>query len=144
MLSKRFNKLKKKLKLSNKSKKSKEFDPVTNIDKSLELFLRTEITKKFSKDGIIGEEFKAKKTKSIAPTFTAILIPSLVPTEIEDKKLSPILWLEISISETTFSVWGYIILEITIAPGAAITEAANKLLANSNFRTGSSPPKNPI
>ena len=67
-----FNKLKKKLKLSNKSKKSKEFDPVTNIDKSLELFLRTEITKKFSKDGIIGEEFKAKKTKN---DFTWVIDP---------------------------------------------------------------------
>ena len=55
-----FNKLKGKFKLSYKSKKKKGFDPVTNIDKAFELFLRTEITKKFPKDGIVGEEFKAK------------------------------------------------------------------------------------
>jgi len=59
-----FNKFKGKFKLSNKSKKAKGFDPVTNIDKAFELFLRKEISKKFPKDGIIGEEFKAKKTKS--------------------------------------------------------------------------------
>ena len=59
-----FGKLKGKFKLNNKSKKRNGFDPVTNIDRALELFLRKEITKKFPKDGIIGEEFKTKKTKS--------------------------------------------------------------------------------
>ena len=59
-----FEKLKGKFKLNNKSKKRNGFDPVTNIDKALELFLRKEIKKKFPKDGIIGEEFKTKKTKS--------------------------------------------------------------------------------
>ena len=59
-----FGKLKGKFKVNNKSKKTKGFDPVTNIDKLFELFLRSEITKKFPKDGIVGEEFKAKKTKS--------------------------------------------------------------------------------
>ena len=58
-----FGKLRGKFKLNNKSKKRNGFDPVTNIDRTLELFLRKEITKKFPKDGIIGEEFKAKKTK---------------------------------------------------------------------------------
>ena len=58
-----FGKLKGKFKVNNKSKKTKGFDPVTNIDKLFELFLRSEITKKFPKDGIVGEEFKAKKTK---------------------------------------------------------------------------------
>jgi len=67
-----FNKLKGKFKLNNKSKKKNGFDPVTNIDKALELFLRSEITKKFPKDGIIGEEFKSKKTKS---GFTWIIDP---------------------------------------------------------------------
>ena len=57
-----FGKLKGKFRLNNKAKK--KFDPVTNIDRALELFLRTEISKKFPKDGIIGEEFKIKKTKS--------------------------------------------------------------------------------
>ena len=59
-----FGKLRGKFKLNNKSKKKNGFDPVTNIDRALELFLRKEITKKFPKDGIIGEEFKPKKTKS--------------------------------------------------------------------------------
>ena len=35
-----FAKLKGKFKLNNKSKKRKNFDPVTNIDRALELFLR--------------------------------------------------------------------------------------------------------
>ena len=67
-----FGKLKGKFKLSNKSKKRKNFDPVTNIDRALELFLRKEISKKFPKDGIIGEEFKTKKSKS---GFTWIIDP---------------------------------------------------------------------
>jgi len=67
-----FKKLIGKFKLNNKSNKKNGFDPVTNIDKILELFLRKEITKKFPKDGITGEEFKAKKTKS---GFSWILDP---------------------------------------------------------------------
>jgi len=67
-----FGKLRGKFKLNNKSKKRNGFDPVTNIDRALELFLRKEITKKFPKDGIVGEEFKAKKTKS---GFSWILDP---------------------------------------------------------------------
>ena len=59
-----FNKLKGRFKLNNKSKKKNGFDPVTNIDKAFELFLRSEIKKKFPKDGIIGEEFEAKKSRS--------------------------------------------------------------------------------
>ena len=59
-----FGKLRGKFKLNNKSKKRNGFDPVTNIDRALELFFRKEIKKKFPKDGIIGEEFKTKKTKS--------------------------------------------------------------------------------
>ena len=57
-----FGKLEGKFRLNNKAKK--KFDPVTNIDRALELFLRTEISKKFPKDGVIGEEFKIKKSKS--------------------------------------------------------------------------------
>ena len=67
-----FGKLKGKFKVKNKSKKIKGFDPVTNIDKIFELFLRSEITKKFPRDGIVGEEFKAKKTKS---GFTWVIDP---------------------------------------------------------------------
>ena len=59
-----FKKLVGKFKLQNKSKKKNGFDPVTNIDKAIEIFLRKEITKKFPKDGIVGEEFKTKKSKS--------------------------------------------------------------------------------
>jgi myo-inositol-1(or 4)-monophosphatase len=67
-----FGKLRGKFKLNNKSNKKNGFDPVTNIDKALELFLRKEITKKFPKDGIIGEEFKIKKAKN---GFSWILDP---------------------------------------------------------------------
>ena len=59
-----FKKLAGKFKLHNKSKKSNGFDPVTNIDQSIEIFLRKEIAKKFPKDGIVGEEFKVKKSKN--------------------------------------------------------------------------------
>ena len=52
-----FSKLKGKFKLNNKSKKISGFDPVTNIDRSFEIYLRKEILKKFPNDGIIGEEF---------------------------------------------------------------------------------------
>ena len=67
-----FGKLKGKFKLNNKSKKRNDFDPVTNIDKAFELFLRKEIFKKFPNDGIIGEEFKIKKSKS---GFTWVIDP---------------------------------------------------------------------
>ena len=67
-----FKKLKGKFKLKNKSKKKNCFNPVTNIDGALELFLRKEITKRFPKDGIIGEEFKTKKTKN---SFTWVIDP---------------------------------------------------------------------
>jgi fructose-1,6-bisphosphatase/inositol monophosphatase family enzyme len=59
-----FFKLKGKFKLNNKSKKRNGFDPVTNIDRAFELFLRKEILKNFPKDGIVGEEFGEIKTKS--------------------------------------------------------------------------------
>ena len=59
-----FGKLRGKFKLNNKSNKKNGFDPVTNIDRALELFLRKEIAKKFPKDGIVGEEFKTKNAKS--------------------------------------------------------------------------------
>jgi fructose-1,6-bisphosphatase/inositol monophosphatase family enzyme len=67
-----FSKLKGKFKLNNKSKKKSGFDPVTNIDRAFELFLRKEILKNFPADGIIGEEFGEKKTKS---GFSWILDP---------------------------------------------------------------------
>ena len=59
-----FKKFAGKFKLHNKSKKSNGFDPVTNIDKSIEIFLRKEIAKKFPKDLIVREELKLKKSKS--------------------------------------------------------------------------------
>ena len=67
-----FNKLEGKFILKNKSKKSKGFDPVTNIDRTLELYIRKEITKKFPKDGIIGEEFGIKKATN---DFTWVIDP---------------------------------------------------------------------
>ena len=59
-----FLKLKGKFKLKNKSKNKIGFDPVTNIDRAFELFLRKEILKNFPNDGVVGEEFGEKKTKS--------------------------------------------------------------------------------
>ena len=67
-----FLKLKGKFKLNNKSKKKNGFDPVTNIDRAFESFLRKEIMKTFPDDGIVGEEFGEKKTKS---GFSWILDP---------------------------------------------------------------------
>ena len=67
-----FGKLMGKIKLNNKSSKKYGFDPVTNIDRTLEVFIRKEINKKFPKDGVIGEEFKTKKTKS---GFTWVIDP---------------------------------------------------------------------
>jgi fructose-1,6-bisphosphatase/inositol monophosphatase family enzyme len=67
-----FSKLKGKFKLNNKSKKRRGFDPVTNIDRAFELFLRKEILKNFPNDGIVGEEFGERKTKN---DFSWILDP---------------------------------------------------------------------
>jgi myo-inositol-1(or 4)-monophosphatase len=67
-----FSKLKGKFKLNNKSKKKNGFDPVTNIDRAFEIFLRKEILKIFPNDGIVGEEFGERKTKS---GFSWILDP---------------------------------------------------------------------
>jgi len=67
-----FSKLKGKFKLNNKSKKKSGFDPVTNIDRAFEVFLRKEILKNFPSDGIVGEELGEKKTKS---GFSWILDP---------------------------------------------------------------------
>ena len=67
-----FSKLIGKFKLNNKSKKKSSFDPVTNIDKAFEVFLRKEILKSFPNDGIVGEEFGERKTKS---GFSWILDP---------------------------------------------------------------------
>ena len=44
--------------VSNKSKSKKNYDPVTNIDKAFEKYIRSLIKKKFPKDSIVGEEFR--------------------------------------------------------------------------------------
>ena len=48
------------IKVDNKSKSKKDFDPVTNFDKAFEKYIRSLINKKFPKDAIIGEEFSDK------------------------------------------------------------------------------------
>ena len=50
------------IKVNNKSKNKKDFDPVTNFDKSFEKYIRSLILKKFPNDSIIGEEFNDKKS----------------------------------------------------------------------------------
>ena len=47
----------KKITLTNKSSLKSQFDPVTNLDKSFETFIRKLISKKFPDHSIIGEEF---------------------------------------------------------------------------------------
>jgi histidinol phosphatase-like enzyme (inositol monophosphatase family) len=47
-------------KIKNKSENKKIFDPVTNLDKSFEKFIRTIIVKQFPKDAILGEELLEK------------------------------------------------------------------------------------
>ena len=51
-------------KVSNKSKTKKDFDPVTNIDRGFEKYIRSLIHKSFPKDSIIGEEFEDKYTSN--------------------------------------------------------------------------------
>ena len=46
--------------VNNKSKSKKDYDPVTNLDKAFEKYIRSLISKKFPKDSIIGEEFDDK------------------------------------------------------------------------------------
>tara|TARA_B110000967_G_scaffold7783_1_gene7834 strand:+ start:6344 stop:7138 length:795 start_codon:yes stop_codon:yes gene_type:complete len=48
------------LKINNKSKNKKNFDPVTNLDKAFEKFIRSIIFKHFPRDAILGEEFLEK------------------------------------------------------------------------------------
>ena len=48
--------------VKNKSKNIKEFNPVTNFDKSFEKLIRLLIGKSFPYHGIIGEEFKNKNS----------------------------------------------------------------------------------
>ena len=48
------------LKIDNKSKNRKEYDPVTNLDRAFEKFIRNIIVKQFPEDAILGEEFSEK------------------------------------------------------------------------------------
>mgnify|MGYP006099791681 CR=1 FL=1 len=47
-------------KVKNKSKNKKIYDPVTNLDKAFEKFIRNTIVKQFPEDAILGEEFLEK------------------------------------------------------------------------------------
>ena len=55
-------KSKSRIKVNNKSKSNKNFDPVTNFDRDFEKFIRSIIHKKFPKDSITGEEFEDKNS----------------------------------------------------------------------------------
>jgi histidinol phosphatase-like enzyme (inositol monophosphatase family) len=50
------------LKINNKSRNKKKFNPVTNLDKAFEKFIRNIIVKQFPKDAILGEEFLEKNS----------------------------------------------------------------------------------
>ena len=43
-----------------KSKSKKIYNPVTNLDRAFERFIRTKISESFPNDGVMGEEFKNK------------------------------------------------------------------------------------
>ena len=59
-----FSKFQGTFKIHNKLKNKGKYDPVTNIDKAFEKFIRTQINKKFPTHNIIGEEYKDKKNNS--------------------------------------------------------------------------------
>ena len=59
-----FQKYRGSFKVDNKLKKQGRYDPVTNVDRALEKFIRKEINNKFPSHQIIGEEFASKKTDS--------------------------------------------------------------------------------
>ena len=52
------------LKINNKSKNEKFYDPVTNMDKNFEKFIRNIIVKEFPENSIVGEEFLEKYSNS--------------------------------------------------------------------------------
>ena len=52
------------LRVNNKSKDKRIYDPVTNLDKAYEKFIRSNIIKKFPKDAILGEEFLEKYSEN--------------------------------------------------------------------------------
>ncbi len=52
------------LRVKNKSRSLKNYDPVTNFDKDFEKYIRKMINNNFPEDGIIGEEFRHKQTKN--------------------------------------------------------------------------------
>jgi len=52
------------LKVTNKSKNKKDYDPVTNFDKAFEKYIRSIIYKSFPHDSIIGEELKDKHSSN--------------------------------------------------------------------------------
>jgi len=52
------------IKINNKSKNKKIFDPVTNLDKAFEKFIRNIIGKQFPKDAILGEELLEKHSNN--------------------------------------------------------------------------------
>ena len=52
------------LRINNKSKDKEIYDPVTNLDKAFEKFIRNTIVKQFSEDAILGEEFLEKHSNN--------------------------------------------------------------------------------
>ena len=50
--------------INNKSNSKKDYDPVTNFDKSFEKYIRSIIFRKFPDDSIIGEEFEDKHSSN--------------------------------------------------------------------------------
>ena len=63
-LNKIYKKKKVKIRIHNKSRNKNKYDPVTNMDKVFEKFIRKEIYKNFPSTSVSGEEFKDHISKS--------------------------------------------------------------------------------
>ena len=62
------------LKITNKSNNNKKFDPVTNLDKAFEKFIRNIIIRQFPKDAILGEEYLEKYSDNDYKWFIVVHI----------------------------------------------------------------------
>ena len=86
----------------------------------------------------------AINTSNIAPTLKANFNPWTVPFEMASSILLSFWASSILMLFSIELFWlGIIIFAIATAPGAAITDAAIKLVVTFNFSAGSSPPKRP-
>ena len=88
----------------------------------------------------------AMNTSNMAAMLIMSFTPVVVPAEMASRRLllgRPWFSME-AIRSVAGSVCGQRILAMTIDPGAAITDAESKCVANKTFAAGSEPPSIPI